>query len=114
MPNLVNPLPFRILIVDDSTSVRCFLKKLLESHSNLWKVCAEAVNGLEALQIVMESKPDLVIMDLQMPILDGLAASRMIAKSFPKIPILMNTVHKSESVDSVARNAGVRLSDRKV
>jgi CheY-like chemotaxis protein len=98
----------RILIADDSSSVRTLLKKLLESHSNLWKVCAEAANGLEAVQKAVELKPDLAIIDLQMPVMDGLSASARIAKSLPKIPILMNTIHKSDYVDSEAKHAGVR------
>jgi CheY-like chemotaxis protein len=98
----------RILIADDSASTRQLLKKIVEAHSNLWKICAEAANGLEAIQKTMESKPDLVIMDLQMPVLDGLGASKRIAKSLPTVPILMNTLYKSDYVDSEARNAGVR------
>jgi|ERR1700730_753548 len=98
----------RILIADDSSSMRRLLKKILEAHSNLWKVCAEAADGQEAIQKTMESKPDLVIMDLQMPVLDGLGASKRIAKSLPAVPILINTLYKSAYVDSEARNAGVR------
>ena len=100
--------PARILIADDSLSVRSTLKKVLEAHSKLWRVCAEASNGAEAVQMAVESKPDLAIIDLQMPVLDGLTASARIAKSLPRIPILINTVYKSAYVDSEARNAGVR------
>jgi len=100
--------PARILIADDSLSVRSTLKKVLEAHSKLWRVCAEASNGAEAVQMAVESKPDLAIIDLQMPFLDGLTASARIAKSLPRIPILINTVYKSAYVDSEARNVGVR------
>jgi len=100
--------PARILIADDSLSVRSTLKKVLEAHSKLWRVCAEASNGAEAVQMAVESKPDLAIIDLQMPVLDGLTASARIAKSLPRIPILINTVYKSAYVDSEARNVGVR------
>jgi CheY-like chemotaxis protein len=108
MADFLVPMSARILIADDSSSVRTLLKKLLESHSNLWTVCAEAANGLEAVQKAVELKPDLAIIDLQMPVMDGLSASARIAKSLPKIPILMNTIHKSDYVDSVAKHAGVR------
>jgi CheY-like chemotaxis protein len=108
MADFLVPMSARILIADDSSSVRTLLKKLLESHSNLWKVCAEAANGLEAVQKAVELKPDLAIIDLQMPVMDGLSASARIAKSLPKIPILMNTIHKSDYVDSEAKHAGVR------
>jgi len=100
--------PARILIADDSLSVRSTLKKVLEAHSKLWRVCAEASNGAEAVQMAVESKPDLAIIDLQMPVLDGLTASARIAKSIPRITILINTVYKSAYVDSEARNVGVR------
>jgi DNA-binding NarL/FixJ family response regulator len=100
--------PARILIADDSSSVRSIIRKLVESHSNLWKVCAEAANGAEAVRKVMELKPDLVIIDLQMPVLDGISASARIAKSLPRTPILINTIYKSDYVDFEAKNAGVR------
>jgi CheY-like chemotaxis protein len=108
MLDLVVQMPARILIADDSSSVRRVLKTLLESHSNRWKVCAEAADGLEAVQKAVESKPDLVIIDLQMPFMDGLGASARIAKSLPMVPILINTVYKSDYVDFEARKAGVR------
>ena len=87
---------------------RSSLRELIESRSDAWKVCAEATNGLEAVQRAEELIPDLVIIDLQMPLMDGLAASQKIATSLPKIPILMNTVHKSDLVDSEARKSGIR------
>jgi DNA-binding NarL/FixJ family response regulator len=100
--------PARILIADDSSSVRSILREVLEAHSKVWKVCAEASNGAEAVQMAVESKPDLAIIDLQMPVLDGLTASARIVKSLPRIPILINTIYKSAYVDSEAKNAGVR------
>jgi DNA-binding NarL/FixJ family response regulator len=108
MGNTLLQAPARILIADDSSSLRSTLKKTLEAHSKLWKVCAEASNGEEAVQMAVKSKPDLAIIDLQMPVLDGLTASARIAKSLPRIPILINTVYTSAYVDSEARNAGVR------
>jgi CheY-like chemotaxis protein len=100
--------PLRILIADDSSSARSIIRKIVESHSNLWKVCAEAANGAEAVQKAMELKPDLVIIDLQMPVLDGISASARIVKSLPRTPILINTIYKSDYVDFEAKNAGVR------
>jgi len=108
MPNYLVQIPARILIADDSSSMRQHLKEFLESHSNRWKVCAEATDGLDAVQKAVESKPDLVIMDLQMPFLDGLRASIRIADFLPKVPIVMNTIHASARIDSEARKAGVR------
>ena len=108
MPNYLVQIPARILVADDSSSMRQHLKEFLESHSNRWKVCAEAADGLDAVQKAIELKPDLVIIDLQMPFLDGLSASMRIADFLPKVPILMNTIHNSEHIDLEARKAGVR------
>ena len=107
-PNILVQMSSRILIADDSPAMRSMLKRLLESHSDRWKVCAEASDGLDAVQKAVESKPDLVIIDLQMPFLDGLSASVRIADFLPKVPILMNTIYKSEYLELEARKAGVR------
>ena len=98
----------RILVADDSSSIRAFLKRLIESRSSSWKICAEAADGQQAIQMALDSKPDLVILDLQMPLMDGLIAAARIIKFLPTIPILLNTVHKSEYVDSEAKKIGVR------
>ncbi len=108
MASLPVQAPVKILIADDSSSVRSTIRKLVESHSSLWKVCAEAANGVEAVQKAMELKPDLVIIDLQMPVLDGISASARIVKSLPSTAILVNTIYKSAYVDFEAKNAGVR------
>ena len=108
MASLPVQAPVKILIADDSSSVRSTIRKLVESHSSLWKVCAEAANGIEAVQKAMELKPDLVIIDLQMPVLDGISASARIMKSLPRTPIVINTIYKSAYVDFEAKNAGVR------
>jgi len=60
------------------------------------------------VQKAMELKPDLVIIDLQMPVLDGISASARIVKSLPSTPILVNTIYKSAYVDFEAKNVGVR------
>jgi DNA-binding NarL/FixJ family response regulator len=102
------PMSGRILIVEDSSAMRSNLKQLLESHSNRWKVCAEAADGLEAVQKALESKPDLIIMDFQMPLVDGVIASARIATSLPHVPILIFTIHKSAHIEKEAKEAGVR------
>jgi DNA-binding NarL/FixJ family response regulator len=108
MADTLNQKQVRILIADDSSTLRRNLKKLLESHSNRWKVCAEAADGMEAVQQAIESKPDMIILDFQMPFMDGLTASARISKSMPKVPILIYTIHKTEFVDLEAKKAGVR------
>jgi len=71
-------------------------------------VSGEARTGAEALHQVLESPPDLVLLDYQMPDLNGVDLARQIAEMFPKIPILMVTLHLSSQLADAAREAGVR------
>ena len=97
----------RILVVDDNPSVRRYLRAVLEQQ-NAWRVCAEARTGAEALKKVTESQPDLILLDYQMPDLNGVDVARQIFELFPKIPILMVTLHLSTQLAEAARLAGVR------
>lgn len=97
----------RILIVDDNPAVRRYLRAVLEQQES-WKVCGEATTGAEALHQVLQSPPDLVVLDYQMPDLNGVDVARQIAEMFPKIPILMVTLHLSRQLADVARAAGIR------
>jgi DNA-binding NarL/FixJ family response regulator len=100
-------LPFRILIADDHDVVRRMLRITLEEHKG-WEVCGEASNGLEAIQSAAVLKPDLVILDLAMPVMDGLRAAREISLAAPQLPIVMHTNHGSEGVEIEAKKNGVR------
>jgi DNA-binding NarL/FixJ family response regulator len=100
-------LAFRILIADDHSIILGILKTLLETHTD-WQVCAEAANGLEAVQKAAEFKPDLIILDLAMPVMDGLQAAREIHSSSPEVPILLHTDHAFSSLALEARKNGVR------
>ena len=82
----------RILIADDHLELREILKVLLESHEG-WQVCGAATNGLEAVQKAAELKPDIIILDLSMPEMDGLQAASQISSSSPDVPILIHTNH---------------------
>ena len=97
----------RILIVDDNPAVRRYLRAILEQQEG-WQVCGEARTGGEALQKVLESPPDLVVLDYQMPDLNGVDVAKQISAMFPKIPILMVTLHLSSQLADAARQAGVR------
>jgi DNA-binding NarL/FixJ family response regulator len=80
----------RILIADDSAVLRRSLKALLETHAE-WCVCGEATNGLEAVQRATELNPDLVLLDLAMPDMNGLEAASYISSASPHLPILIYT-----------------------
>jgi DNA-binding NarL/FixJ family response regulator len=97
----------RILVVDDNPSVRHYLRALLEQRST-WQVCAEARTGKEALQRVEKSRPDMILLDFQMPDLNGLDVARQISSLFPEIPILMVTIHLSKQLAEEAQRVGIR------
>jgi len=97
----------RILLVDDNPVVRRYLRAILEQQ-NSWRVCGEAKTGAEALHKVLEAPPDLILLDYQMPDLNGVDVARQISELFPRIPILMVTLHLSKQLAEAARQAGVR------
>jgi len=97
----------RILLVDDNPSVRHYLRAILEQQTS-WQVCGEARTGAEALQKVRDALPDLILLDYQMPDLNGVDIAKQISDLFPKIPILMVTLHLSRQLAETARLAGVR------
>ena len=97
----------RILIVDDNPTVRRYLRAVLEQQDS-WRVTGEARTGAEALQLVSEAPPDLIVLDYRMPDLNGVDVAKQIAQTFPKIPILMVTLHLSKQLAEAARDAGIR------
>jgi DNA-binding NarL/FixJ family response regulator len=100
-------LPYRILIADDQELVRRMLRTLLETRPD-WQVCAEAANGVEAVQKAAELKPDVIILDLAMPEMDGLHAAREILSNAPQVPILLHTNHAFSSLALEAKKNGIR------
>jgi CheY-like chemotaxis protein len=96
----------RILIAEDSPAVRAALRSLLE-RAGPWDVI-DVKNGQEAVAKAQELKPDLIIIDLVMPVMDGLTAARHISKLLPEIPMLMHTMHWSSQIEVEAQKVGVR------
>lgn len=97
----------RIFIADDHEVVRKGLISLLQSQPD-WEVCGEAGDGREAVDKASELKPDVVILDIGMPSLNGLEATRQILKNDPSARILILTLHDSDSVVREVLNAGAR------
>lgn len=98
----------RILVVDDNPAVRHYLRAILEQQT-AWEVCGEARTGGEALQRVQKGPPpDLILLDFQMPDINGLDVAQQISQLFPKIPILMVTIHLSRQLAEAARRVGIR------
>ena len=98
----------RILIADDDPTIRLLFRRLLEAHPG-WQVCAEAVNGLEAVKQAEQVAPDLAILDLGMPLMNGIEAARKISQLKPELPMLLISVQEvSNQLVLVARGAGFR------
>jgi DNA-binding NarL/FixJ family response regulator len=95
------------LVADDHEVVRRGLCALLKSHAG-WEVCAEAVDGREAVHKVNQLKPDIVILDIGMPNLNGLTAARQILHAHPQQKILILTISDAEQIVREVLNAGAR------
>jgi DNA-binding NarL/FixJ family response regulator len=97
----------RIIVADDHDIIRRGLKQLLTAHSG-WEVVGEAKTGREAVALAEQIKPEVVVMDLSMPDLNGLEAARRIRKSLPRTEILILTLHFSDQLVRDIVEAGVR------
>lgn len=95
----------RILVADDHEVVRRGVRTLLEKRPG-WEVCAEASNGREAVDKVWELKPDIVVMDLSMPQLNGVEATRQILRIVPDARVIILSVHDSEQLVRQIVDAG--------
>ena len=99
-------MPTRILIADDNLAVRTALRQLLESADH-WEII-DVENGREAIAKAQELRPQLIVLDLVMPVMDGLAAARELSKLLPQIPLLMHTMHWSPQLQVEAQKVNVR------
>ncbi|MHC1610232.1 MAG: response regulator [Candidatus Methanospirareceae archaeon] len=96
----------RILVVDDAAFMRMMLKKILNSNGH--EVVGEAANGVESLEKYEQLKPDLVTMDIVMPEMDGIEATRAIIQSYPEAKIVMCTAVGQQAKVLEAMKAGAR------
>jgi len=97
----------RILIADDHEVARQGIRALLENHPG-WQVCGEAKDGREAVELASRLKPEVTLLDIGMPNLNGLEATRQILASSPEMPILILTMHDSDNVVREVLRAGAR------
>jgi len=95
----------KVLIVDDDMRFRRFVKELFSSEED-FQIIGEAANGQEAILMAKELKPDLVLMDISMPRMNGLDATRLLKEIIPKLEIIILTIHDLEEYREAAMASG--------
>jgi DNA-binding NarL/FixJ family response regulator len=99
--------PLQIVVADDHAVVRRGVRALLETRSG-WQIVAEAADGREAIRAVKQHRPNVVVMDVSLPDLNGLEATRQIVKDFPETEVVILTMHQSEQLMREVLEAGAR------
>jgi DNA-binding NarL/FixJ family response regulator len=102
----------RILVADDHESVRKGVCVILGTRGDT-EVCGEASNGREAIDKAEELKPDLIILDITMPVVNGIDAAEAIRKALPRVPILFLSMHQGRQIIAAAKRIGVQGYVRK-
>jgi DNA-binding NarL/FixJ family response regulator len=98
----------RVLIADDDAAIRRLLRRLIESHED-WSVCGDAEDGQQAISKAAELSPDVIVLDLAMPQMNGLQAAREISRNLPTLPMLLLTVQQvSQELTKEALHAGFK------
>ena len=100
-------MPTKIAIADDSPVIRHFLRLFIQTSTD-WQICGEAEDGEAAVALVERIHPDLLILDLSMPVMNGLDAARKILPISPGIGIVLFTAHVSEQLLREAKSIGIR------
>jgi DNA-binding NarL/FixJ family response regulator len=98
---------YRVLIVDDNATIRNLVRSSMEPNRE-WEVCGEAENGQVAVEKVKQLHPDVVILDLQMPIMNGLEAARQITRLVPNMAMVMLTMHNCAQLLKDAQAVGIK------
>ena len=97
----------RILIADDHPFVRNGVRNILGAHAG-YEVCGEAENGAVAVQKVQELNPDVLVLDITMPVMNGIDAARQILEQRPDLPIVILSMHESGTQLEAARKLGIK------
>jgi DNA-binding NarL/FixJ family response regulator len=97
----------QILIVDDSVLLRGSIRTCIEQNTS-WEICGDAENGRVAIEKVIDLSPDLVVLDLAMPVMNGLDAAREISMIAPELTIVLFTLYTSEELETEARAVGIK------
>jgi CheY-like chemotaxis protein len=97
----------RILLADDNERVRPMLSNVISEADPSWEICSEVANGQLAVEKAAELRPDLVVLDFSMPVLDGISAARQIRAMLPDVPVLLYTFIASARIELAAKEAGI-------
>jgi len=101
-------MPKRILVADDSAMIRKCLCRIFEIEQD-YDICAEAVNGEEAITLAKQHKPDLIVLDFQMPVMNGIEAAYELKRIMPDVPIILFTLHAETMKDSMGQDSPIDL-----
>jgi len=101
----VEPVRARILVVDDHKLTRIGIRAAVADTPG-WEICGEALDGIEAVELTLQLKPDLIVMDILMPTMSGIEAARQIRKISPQTKIVMLSVYDAPSIHSFVKQAG--------
>ncbi len=98
----------KILVADDNAMIRKSLCRIFEMEEN-YDLCAEAVDGEEAVALAIQHKPDLIVLDFQMPVMNGIEAAHELKRIMPNVPIILFTLHADTMRYAVGLNSPVDL-----
>lgn len=104
---IANLMATQIAIVDDSPTIRKVIRSYIEAHTD-WNVCGEAADGQAAISLAERLSPDLIVLDLSMPVKNGLEAARAISNSCPNSAMVLFTAHASNQLAIESKGVGVR------
>ena len=97
----------RVFVVDDNPRARWMVCQLFESETN-YEIAGEAENGLDAIEKATLLKPDLIVLDLNMPVMGGLDAAPLLRKALPKTPVILFTIDQGPELERLANEAGTQ------
>ena len=95
-----------ILVADDNPVMRDALCKLFEREDGL-ELCEQGVNGQDAIDKAKKFRPDLIILDFSMPVMNGIDAAHAVKKIMPRVPMILFTIHGNEMLSAAAKEAGI-------
>jgi response regulator NasT len=95
-----------VLVVDDNSLIRRTVSKMLEAEN--FVVCGEAADGRDAINKAMDLRPDLIVLDLAMPVMNGLQAAEILHQIMPSVPLILFSMHAGSVLGSQAEAAGIR------